>query len=113
MTEHKIATRDEWMAARLELLDAEKALTRRGDEFARQRQKLPWVKKWQASAVSPHSSVSDTSVPDGDFVALLRLVPDVVVVDALFDSRQQHARLGFEDGDADVVSGKRLHSLER
>jgi predicted dithiol-disulfide oxidoreductase (DUF899 family) len=44
MTDHKIGTREEWVAARLELLDAEKALTRRGDELARQRQELPWVR---------------------------------------------------------------------
>src|SRR6202161_1551387 len=44
MTDHKIGTREEWLAARLELLDAEKALTRRGDELARQRQELPWVR---------------------------------------------------------------------
>ena len=43
MTSHPIATREEWLAARLELLEAEKALTRRGDEVARQRQNLPWV----------------------------------------------------------------------
>ncbi len=41
---HKIGTRQEWLAARLELLGQEKALTRRGDELARQRQDLPWVK---------------------------------------------------------------------
>jgi predicted dithiol-disulfide oxidoreductase (DUF899 family) len=39
----KTATREEWRAARLELLEAEKALTRRSDEVARQRQALPWV----------------------------------------------------------------------
>src|SRR5499427_7634010 len=44
MTSHKIGTREEWLAARLELLEAEKALTRRGDELARQRQELPWVR---------------------------------------------------------------------
>jgi predicted dithiol-disulfide oxidoreductase (DUF899 family) len=44
MTEHKTGTRAEWLAARLELLDAEKALTRRSDELARQRQELPWVR---------------------------------------------------------------------
>src|SRR5207245_3799512 len=44
MTSHKFGTRDEWLAARLELLDAEKELTRRGDELARQRQALPWVR---------------------------------------------------------------------
>jgi len=44
MTTHKTGTREDWLAARLELLDAEKALTRRGDELARQRQELPWVR---------------------------------------------------------------------
>ncbi|HUK71662.1 MAG TPA: DUF899 family protein [Streptosporangiaceae bacterium] len=44
MTSHKTGTREEWLAARLELLQAEKALTRRTDELARQRQELPWVR---------------------------------------------------------------------
>jgi predicted dithiol-disulfide oxidoreductase (DUF899 family) len=44
MTEHRTGTREEWLEARLQLLDAEKELTRRGDELARQRQELPWVK---------------------------------------------------------------------
>jgi predicted dithiol-disulfide oxidoreductase (DUF899 family) len=44
VTEHTTGTREEWLAVRLELLDAEKDLTRRGDEVARQRQALPWVK---------------------------------------------------------------------
>jgi predicted dithiol-disulfide oxidoreductase (DUF899 family) len=44
MTEHKTGTRAEWLAARLELLAAEKALTRRSDELARWRQDLPWVR---------------------------------------------------------------------
>ncbi|HEY7143315.1 MAG TPA: thioredoxin family protein [Streptosporangiaceae bacterium] len=43
MTSHKTGTREEWLAARLELLDAEKELTRRSDELARRRQELPWV----------------------------------------------------------------------
>src|SRR5438876_4194098 len=44
MTKHKTGTREEWLAARLELLDAEKELTRRSDELAQQRQQLPWVR---------------------------------------------------------------------
>jgi predicted dithiol-disulfide oxidoreductase (DUF899 family) len=39
-----VATRDEWLAARIELLEREKELTRRSDELARQRQELPWVR---------------------------------------------------------------------
>jgi predicted dithiol-disulfide oxidoreductase (DUF899 family) len=44
MTSHTTGTREEWLAARLELLAAEKALTRRSDEVARQRRELPWVR---------------------------------------------------------------------
>jgi predicted dithiol-disulfide oxidoreductase (DUF899 family) len=44
MTRYKTGTREEWLAARLELLDAEKELTRRSDELARRRQELPWVR---------------------------------------------------------------------
>ena len=44
MSTHITGTRDEWLKARLDLLKAEKELTRRGDEIARQRQALPWVR---------------------------------------------------------------------
>jgi predicted dithiol-disulfide oxidoreductase (DUF899 family) len=44
MAKHKIGTREEWLAARLELLEAEKELTRRSDALAQQRQELPWVR---------------------------------------------------------------------
>jgi len=44
MTIHKTGTREEWLAARLDLLLAEKELTRRSDELARQREDLPWVR---------------------------------------------------------------------
>jgi len=44
MTTHKTGTREEWLAARLDLLVAEKELTRRSDELARRRQALPWVR---------------------------------------------------------------------
>src|SRR5215208_2841078 len=43
MTEHKIGSREEWQAAREELLQREKEHTRMGDELARQRRELPWV----------------------------------------------------------------------
>src|SRR5687768_4153758 len=44
MTQHRPVTREEWLAARRDLLQAEKELTRRSDEVARQRQALPWVR---------------------------------------------------------------------
>jgi predicted dithiol-disulfide oxidoreductase (DUF899 family) len=44
MSEQRTGTREEWLAARLDLLEAEKEHTRRGDELTRQRQELPWVR---------------------------------------------------------------------
>jgi predicted dithiol-disulfide oxidoreductase (DUF899 family) len=44
MTDHPIATHDEWLAAREELLEREKEHTRLGDELAKQRRELPWVR---------------------------------------------------------------------
>ncbi|MDB5600830.1 MAG: hypothetical protein JWN71_2874 [Xanthobacteraceae bacterium] len=44
MTIHMTGTREEWLEARLGLLEAEKELTRRSDEVARRRQELPWVR---------------------------------------------------------------------
>jgi predicted dithiol-disulfide oxidoreductase (DUF899 family) len=43
MTQHKVGTRQEWLAARRELLELEKDHMRQGDELARRRQELPWV----------------------------------------------------------------------
>jgi predicted dithiol-disulfide oxidoreductase (DUF899 family) len=43
MSPHPTATREQWLAARLDVLRAEKELTRHGDDVARQRQALPWV----------------------------------------------------------------------
>ena len=44
MMDHKIASREEWQAARDELLRREKEHTRMGDELARERRELPWVR---------------------------------------------------------------------
>jgi predicted dithiol-disulfide oxidoreductase (DUF899 family) len=44
MTAHMIATREEWLKARLELLQAEKELIHSSDDVARRRQELPWVR---------------------------------------------------------------------
>jgi predicted dithiol-disulfide oxidoreductase (DUF899 family) len=43
MTDHEVVSREEWAAAREELLAREKEHTRSGDELARQRRELPWV----------------------------------------------------------------------
>ena len=37
---HRMGTHEEWLAARLDLLQAEKELTRRSDELARRPQEL-------------------------------------------------------------------------
>src|SRR5262245_15879961 len=44
MTTHRTGTREAWLGARLELPEAEKAVTRRSDELAKRRQQLPWVR---------------------------------------------------------------------
>jgi predicted dithiol-disulfide oxidoreductase (DUF899 family) len=43
MPEPRVGTREEWLSARRDLLDAEKAHMRQGDELARRRRELPWV----------------------------------------------------------------------
>ncbi len=43
-TTHTIVSRDEWLAARAALLEREKEHTRLGDDLARQRRELPWVR---------------------------------------------------------------------
>ena len=43
MTGHQVASREEWQAAREELLKREKEHTRTGDALARQRRELPWI----------------------------------------------------------------------
>ena len=44
MTSHSTASREQWLEARLDLLAAEKDLTRRSDQVAQLRRQLPWVK---------------------------------------------------------------------
>jgi hypothetical protein len=58
----KIGTRKEWLAARLELLQAEKEHTRRGDKLALMRQELPWVlvdKEYRFETEEGAASLSD------------------------------------------------------
>ena len=43
MTDHKIGTREEWQAAREELLEREDELANLNRELAQQRRELPWV----------------------------------------------------------------------
>src|SRR5271154_3538665 len=62
MTTPKTGTREEWLAARLELLKAEKELTRRSDDLARQRQELPLVrvdKEYRFETSEGNASLAD------------------------------------------------------
>ena len=62
MTTHKTGTREEAIAARLKLLQAEKELTRRSDEVAQLRQDLPWVridKEYQFDTAKGRASLAD------------------------------------------------------
>jgi predicted dithiol-disulfide oxidoreductase (DUF899 family) len=43
MPEHRIGTREEWQAARLELEQLEAGQAERDDEIKRKRRELPWV----------------------------------------------------------------------
>ena len=61
-TKHTTGTREEWLAARLELLKAEKDLTHRSDEVARRRQELPWVridKEYRFDTDEGHASLAN------------------------------------------------------
>lgn len=62
MTRHPVASREEWIRARLDLLKAEKELTRRSDELALRRQQLPWVpvdKVYQFETDDGRASLAD------------------------------------------------------
>ena len=62
MTKHMTGTREEWLKARLALLNDEKELTRRSDELARRRQELPWVrvdKEYQFETDDGRASLGD------------------------------------------------------
>src|SRR5260370_20087151 len=62
MTTHKAGTREAWLTARIELLKAEKEVTRRSDELARRRQELPWVpidKEYRFETDEGNASLAD------------------------------------------------------
>jgi len=62
MMTHTTGSREEWLAARLTLLEAEKDLTRRSDELARRRQELPWVridKEYRFDTEEGNASLAD------------------------------------------------------
>jgi predicted dithiol-disulfide oxidoreductase (DUF899 family) len=62
MHNHKVGTRAEWLAARINLLKAEKEYTKRGDQVALMRQELPWVrldKEYRFETDQGDASLSD------------------------------------------------------
>ena len=62
MTDHRIGTRDEWLAARADLLEREKQLTQMGDDLTRQLRELPWVaveKKYTFQTDDGHKSLAE------------------------------------------------------
>jgi predicted dithiol-disulfide oxidoreductase (DUF899 family) len=62
MTDHKIGTREEWLAARADLLEREKQLTQMGDDLTRQLRELPWVaveKKYTFQTDDGHKSLAE------------------------------------------------------
>lgn len=68
---HKTGTRKQWLSARLKLLEAEKDLTRRSDELARRRQKLPWVRienDYRFETEEGNASLADLSEGDHSYL---------------------------------------------
>jgi predicted dithiol-disulfide oxidoreductase (DUF899 family) len=62
MAKHITGTREQWLAARIELLKDEKELTRRSDALAQRRQELPWVridKEYQFKTDDGDDSLAD------------------------------------------------------
>ena len=73
MTTHTTGTRDQWLKARLDLLEAEKELTRRSDELAQRRQALPWVRiDKQYRFETDDGSATRFSAPSGSPAASAR-----------------------------------------
>src|SRR5689334_8291602 len=59
---HPTATREQWLKARMELLQADKELTRRSDDVARLRQELPCVRIAKPSRFD--TAEGSASLPD-------------------------------------------------
>ena len=72
MTTHKIASRQQWLAARTVLLEREKEHTRMGDELAQRRRELPWVpveKQYALRTADGHKTLAELF--DGRFQLLI------------------------------------------
>jgi Bacterial protein of unknown function (DUF899) len=106
MTDHKTGTPEEWRAARLELLKAEKELTRRRDELARRAVVPPLV----ATIMIEDPLRTDGSmychtffeIADGSVLAFFEHT-------SLFHPKNFTARSGFHRSVALEVEGARHH----
>jgi predicted dithiol-disulfide oxidoreductase (DUF899 family) len=66
MTDHTIATHEQWLAARLELLAAEKEFTRQRDALTRRRMAMPWERVEKSySFEGPDGALSFADLFDG------------------------------------------------
>jgi predicted dithiol-disulfide oxidoreductase (DUF899 family) len=66
MTDHTIATHEQWLAARLELLAAEKEFTRQRDALTRRRMAMPWERVEKSySFEGPDGALSLADLFDG------------------------------------------------
>ena len=66
MHTHQIVSREDWLAARVALLEKEKAFTRERDSLSRERQALPWVKVDKDYAFDTPSGTSTLAELFGD-----------------------------------------------
>ena len=110
MIDYKTGTREEWLAARLELLEDEKELTRRSDEVARRRQELPWVridKDYRFETVEAEPSelatndIAHIGCGNTDVLRCHSLLP-AALRDNLFDRAREQ---GLLSGSVDIVFG--------
>jgi predicted dithiol-disulfide oxidoreductase (DUF899 family) len=65
MTKHKVGTREDWLAARAQLLIREKEHTRLGDDIARQRRELLGSRWRRSTASTPRDSTLQASRTGG------------------------------------------------
>ena len=68
---HKIATHDDWLVARRELLIEEKAFQKARDELARKRRELPWRKIEKDYVFETETGAKSLSEMFGDASQLL------------------------------------------
>ncbi len=101
MQQHQVVSRDEWLAARQQLLDKEKAFTRLRDELSAERRKLPWVKVEK-------SYVFDTPQGKATLADLFTGRSQLIVKHFMFGPEWEQGCVGCSFG-ADQVDGLVVH----